>query len=132
MPTHSNTTKSITMTVQDNLPARRIAHMRIHPRAHELGNGWLMIDDTNIVGDSVVLISQHAPVLVRFEHTPPYADHMRAYIHATVYADQFPQHSAQPSDAALLVAPLFHSAAVTRDEDGEDDDAAVPDTPSLH
>lgn len=101
-----------------NLPEQRMEMFRLDKGAKPCGFGWLIVDDSNVVGNKVLLISQHTPVCIIFDHSAPYHDHMRAQILAQRYAADNPQYAAAPAEQ-LVITPLFqhHDAANDCDEE---------------
>lgn len=98
---------------------QRVGQLRSSQAARDVGNGWLMIDDRNLIGNSILLISRHQSTYVRFRHGQPYHEHMRAYAYALEYADQFPQAAAagaQP-ERELVVTSLFQLQSSQFDEE---------------
>lgn len=93
MSTPARVTNPIIKTIQNNVPPRTLERLRSHPQSYDLKGGWTCLNDRNVVGNHVLLISQHSPVVVSFAHAEPYHAHLRATIEAMVYAQENPQRS---------------------------------------
>lgn len=101
----------ITQEVTTEMPQHWIARLRAHPHAKPVESGWRMIDDRNVVGNRVLLISEHNAMMVEFKHGEPYADHLRAYVLAREYANDHPEVAPKRE---LVTQPLFRPLGEVR------------------
>lgn len=85
---------------EHTISSTRQAELRTHPSAQDLGNGWVILADTNCFA-SVLLVSKVRAIARSFPYDKPYHTFLRAQIRATFHAENNPE---QVQEAALLAA----------------------------